>query len=201
MIEEELGTFFLTDFLARHFDRLVIEGLGLDRFPQLRDDYFGHYRSLVYLAQTEDPRLTAKAEAAAERLGLAYERRFTGLGGARPISCDARARMSGASMASLTILYWRDIPSQVIVKAGRKSAKRELSERFIRAIDAAAMRARRDERRRLSRRMAARRSDRLRRRSGDRGRAPPPRGSKPNTTMPGWRSSPNGHESGRGRAR
>ena len=81
MMAEEPGTFFLTDFLARHFDRLVIEGLGLDRFPQLRDDYFGHYRRLVYLAQTDDPALTQKAEGAARRLGLAFERRFTGLGG------------------------------------------------------------------------------------------------------------------------
>ncbi len=75
------GTFYLTDFLVRHFDRLVIKGLGLDRFPQLRDDYFGHYRRLVYLAQFEDEELTAKAKAAAGRLGLAFERRFTGLGG------------------------------------------------------------------------------------------------------------------------
>lgn len=81
MMEEEIGTFFLTDFLARHFDTLVIEGLGLDRFPELRDDLFGHYRKLVYLAQTDDDAVTAKAEAAAARLGLAYERRFTGLGG------------------------------------------------------------------------------------------------------------------------
>jgi hypothetical protein len=81
MMEEELGTFFLTDFLARHFDTLVIEGLGLDRFPQLRDDLFGHYHRLVYLAQTNDAAASAKAEAAAARLGLAYERRFTGLGG------------------------------------------------------------------------------------------------------------------------
>ena len=80
MIEEELGTFFLTDFLARHFDRLVIEGLGLDRYPQLRDDYFGHYKKLVYLAQTDDPAISERAEQAAARLGLAYERRFTGLG-------------------------------------------------------------------------------------------------------------------------
>jgi hypothetical protein len=81
MMEEEPGTFFLTDFLVRHFDRLVIEGLGLDRFPQLRDDYFKHYRRLVYLAQFEDAELTAQAEAAAKRLDLAFERRLTGLGG------------------------------------------------------------------------------------------------------------------------
>ncbi len=81
MAEEEVGTFYLTDFLVRHFDRLVIQGLGLDRFPQLRDDYFGHYRRLVYLAQFEDDELNAKAKAAAERLGLSFERRFTGLGG------------------------------------------------------------------------------------------------------------------------
>jgi Protein of unknown function (DUF1638) len=81
MMEAEPGTFFLTDFLARHFDRLVIKGLGLDRFPQLRDDYFGNYRRLVYLQQFEDEELAARAQAAAERLGLAFERRFTGLGG------------------------------------------------------------------------------------------------------------------------
>ena len=81
MMEEEPGTFFLTDFLVRHFDRLVIAGLGLDRFPQLRDDYFRHYRRLVYLAQFDDNELTLKAEAAAARLGLAFERRLTGLGG------------------------------------------------------------------------------------------------------------------------
>ena len=81
MMEAEPGTFFLTDFLARHFDRLVIEGLGLDRFPQLRDDYFRHYRRLVFLAQTDDPGLTERAEAAALRLELAFERRITGLGG------------------------------------------------------------------------------------------------------------------------
>ncbi len=81
LMEQEPGTFFLTDFLARHFERLVIEGLGLDRFPQLRDDYFGNYRRLVYLAQTDDAALTGSATAAAARLGLAFERRFTGLGG------------------------------------------------------------------------------------------------------------------------
>jgi len=81
LAEEEPGTFYLTDFLARHFDALVIKGLGLDRFPQLRDDYFGAYRRVVHLAQVDDPETTAKARAAARRLGLSYERRFTGLGG------------------------------------------------------------------------------------------------------------------------
>ena len=81
LAEDEPGTFYLTDFLARHFDALVIRGLGLDRFPDLRDDYFGNYRRVVHLAQFEDPDLETKARAAAERLGLAYERRFTGLDG------------------------------------------------------------------------------------------------------------------------
>lgn len=81
LMEEEIGTFFVTDFLARHFDTLVYEGLGLDRHPELRDLIFGNYRKLVYLAQTEDDEASAKAESAAARIGLAYERRFTGLGG------------------------------------------------------------------------------------------------------------------------
>ncbi len=80
---EEPGTFYLTDFLVRHFDALIIRGLGLDRFPQLRDDYFGNNRRVVHLAQFDDPDLAAKAKAAADRLGLAFERRFTGLEGIR----------------------------------------------------------------------------------------------------------------------
>ncbi len=80
MMEAEPGSFFLTDYLARHFERLMIEGLGLDRHPELRDDYFGNYRKLVYLAQTEDADLTRRAIAAAERIGLAFERRSTGYG-------------------------------------------------------------------------------------------------------------------------
>jgi len=80
MMEDEPGSFFLTDYLTRHFERLVIQGLGLDRHPELLPDYFGHYKRLVYLAQTEDAGLTAAAEKAAARLGLAFERRFTGFG-------------------------------------------------------------------------------------------------------------------------
>jgi hypothetical protein len=81
MMQAELGTFFLTDYMVRHFDRLIIEGLWLDRHPELLGQYFGNYRKLVYLAQTEDAELQQKAAAAASRLGLAYEYRFTGFGG------------------------------------------------------------------------------------------------------------------------
>jgi hypothetical protein len=99
MMEEAPGTFFLTDFLARHFQRLVIEGLGLDRFPQLRDDYFGAYTRLIYLAQTDDPELDAKARAGARRLGLAYQRRFTGLGGLAGFIDKTRKAAEGAWVA------------------------------------------------------------------------------------------------------
>jgi len=80
LMEAEPGSFFLTDYLVRHFDRLIIAGLGLDRHPDLLGDYFGNYRRLVYLAQSEDPALVEKARAAAARLGLDFERRYTGFG-------------------------------------------------------------------------------------------------------------------------
>ena len=81
LMDEEPGTFFLTDFLARHFDRLVVRGLGLDRRPELRDRYFAHYTRLVYLAQTDNAEITARAKRAAETLALEFETRFVGFGG------------------------------------------------------------------------------------------------------------------------
>ena len=78
--EDEITTFYLTDFLARQFDAFVWKPLGLDRHPSLRDTYFGHYTKLVYQAQTNDPDLTARAQECAARLGLAFERRDTGYG-------------------------------------------------------------------------------------------------------------------------
>ena len=78
--EEELGTFYLTDFLARQFDTIIWAGLGLDRHPELLPDYFGAYSRLVYLAQSDDADLTDRARTAADRLGLAFERRATGFG-------------------------------------------------------------------------------------------------------------------------
>ena len=76
--EHEAGTYFLTDFLVRSFERLVWRGLGLDRYPELRDDYFGNYSRVVWLAQGPTPRLQARAEAAAAKLGLPLEIRRTG---------------------------------------------------------------------------------------------------------------------------
>ncbi|MBT0961586.1 DUF1638 domain-containing protein [Denitromonas iodatirespirans] len=80
LADAEPGSFYLTDFLVRHFDRLVIRELGIERHPELASQYFGNYRRLVYLAQHEDAHLRALAEQAAERLGLAFEYRFTGYG-------------------------------------------------------------------------------------------------------------------------
>lgn len=79
-LDSEISAFYLTDFLVRQFDAFVWRPMGLDRHPQLRDMYFGNYTKLVYQAQTDDPALDAKAEDCACRLGLAYERRFTGYG-------------------------------------------------------------------------------------------------------------------------
>jgi hypothetical protein len=78
--EDDVTSFFLTDFLARQFRAFVIEPLGLDRYPQLKDMYFGNYTKLVYLSQVKDEGLQEKAREAARYLGLAYEFRFTGYG-------------------------------------------------------------------------------------------------------------------------
>lgn len=78
--EDEFDAFYLTDFLVRQFDAFVWKPMGLDRHPELRDMYFGNYTKLVYQAQLNDAALDAKAEDCARRLGLAYERRFTGYG-------------------------------------------------------------------------------------------------------------------------
>jgi hypothetical protein len=80
LCDEDPATFYLTDFLARHFDRLVRKGLGLDRHPELLPTYFGNYRRLLYLSQQHSPELEEKARAHAEYLGLEFEHRHTGLG-------------------------------------------------------------------------------------------------------------------------
>lgn len=80
LMEEEPGSFFLTDFLVRAFRGTVMKGLGLDRYPELKEDYFRHYQRVVYLAQSDDPELRAKARKIADYLDLALEIRHTGYG-------------------------------------------------------------------------------------------------------------------------
>jgi len=96
LADAELGTFYLTDYLARYFEPLIWEGMGLSANPEMRDAMFGSYTRLVYLAQTDNAKLTAQAEDAARRLDLRFERVFTGYGelgdfieGLRPLASAA----------------------------------------------------------------------------------------------------------------
>ena len=88
---DEITAFYLTDFLVRQFDAFFWKPMGLDRHPNLRDIYFKHYTKLVYQAQTDDPALTEKARDCANRLGLAFERRYTGYGDLETVLRDQSA--------------------------------------------------------------------------------------------------------------
>ena len=96
LAEAEPGTFYLTDFLLRHFDRLVIRGLGLDRHPELHSMYFGNYRKLVYLAQAPKPNSEDQARAVAVWMGLEFEMRQTGYGTLGTTLVDAVTRAANA---------------------------------------------------------------------------------------------------------
>ncbi len=80
MMEEELGTFFLTDWLLRAYEKAVVNGLGLDKRPELAPMYFGNYRRLIYLSQSPTPKLIAKAQAIADSMGWEFEHRNVGYG-------------------------------------------------------------------------------------------------------------------------
>jgi hypothetical protein len=99
MMEEEIGTFFLTDYLVRFFDRVIMEGLGLNRHPELLGDYFGHYRRVVWLAQAPDADLEARANAASAKLGLPLETRVTGLAGLERFLAGSGQRRAQAHLA------------------------------------------------------------------------------------------------------
>jgi hypothetical protein len=99
LCDAEPGTFYLTDFLLRHFDRLVTRGLGLDRHPELAGEYFRNYRKLVYLSQVRAPSAIERARKIAERMGFEFEHRFTGYG-------ELGARLS-ALVASQDGLAWQ----------------------------------------------------------------------------------------------
>ncbi|MBL6597191.1 MAG: DUF1638 domain-containing protein [Candidatus Puniceispirillum sp.] len=79
-MDKALGTFFLTDYMVRHFERIVMKGMALRQYPQLRDLYFAHYTRVLYIAQTRSKTLQEKAQKAACELGLDYEYRYTGYG-------------------------------------------------------------------------------------------------------------------------
>ena len=137
--DEEPGTYYLTDFLVRHFDSLVVRPLGLDRRPELRDDYFHNYRRVLYLSQADDPAMVEDARACADRIGLPFEHRATGyglLGGSL-----ARFVEVAAALPELTVISWRAIPAQVTATDGERNARAALADRFMLAIDEAAMRA------------------------------------------------------------
>ena len=92
--EENPATFYLTDYLARHFDRLVWKGLGLDRHPELLDAYFGNYERLLYISQSDDEALVGRARRCAAALGLRFEHRHVGLGDLP----GSLVRLAGASV-------------------------------------------------------------------------------------------------------
>jgi len=87
--EDDMTSFYMTDFLCRQFEAFFIKPLGLDRHPELAKDFFGNYEKLIYLAQTDDPALEKVARDAATMLGLAYERRATGYGDLEPALAKA----------------------------------------------------------------------------------------------------------------
>ena len=77
--DAEPGTFYLTDYLVTHFDRIIMEGLGISKHPELLEMYFRNYTRVIHLAQSDDPLLTERAEKAADKLGLPCKRVFTGV--------------------------------------------------------------------------------------------------------------------------
>ena len=139
MQEEELGTYYLTDFLARHFESLIVRPFKLDTHPELLPMMFGNYKRLIYLAQTDNDDLRQRARGSGSvpraRVRGAAHRLRRAAAVARPV------RRRERRMPELTIIFWRGIPAQVTAGKGRGAARAQLSERFQEAIDAAAMRA------------------------------------------------------------
>jgi hypothetical protein len=102
MTEAEVGSFYLTDFLLQHFDRLIIRGLGIDQHPELQAMYFGNYKKLTYLAQVPSVEKIAAARHAAQRLGLEFEYHVTGYGELATSLERANAR------ATTSVITWQN---------------------------------------------------------------------------------------------
>ena len=106
LAEAELGTFYLTDFLLQHFERLIIHGLGIDKHPELLPLYFGHYKKLTYLAQVPSEEKMAAGRAAAQRLGLEFEAHVTGYG--ELATSLERAHTLAISTMTESIITWQN---------------------------------------------------------------------------------------------
>ena len=89
MMEEELGSFFLTDYLVRHFETLIIKGFGIDRYPNLKEMYFEHYKRLIYISQVPTDDLMAQAKKSADFLELQFIHRPVGYGELATFMADA----------------------------------------------------------------------------------------------------------------
>jgi hypothetical protein len=107
LAEAELGTFYLTDFLLQHFERLIIHGLGIDKHPELLPIYFGNYTKLTYLAQLPSEEKTAAGRAAAERLGLAFEAHVTGYGELATSLARAHTQAQATTLTE-SIITWQN---------------------------------------------------------------------------------------------
>lgn len=105
LAEAELGTFYLTDFLLQHFERLIIHGLGIDKHPELLPMYFGHYKKLTYLAQVPSEEKMAAGRAAAQRLNLSFETHVTGYG--ELATSLARAHATAKPTMTESIIQWQ----------------------------------------------------------------------------------------------
>ena len=105
LAEAELGTFYLTDFLLQHFERLIIHGLGIDKHPELLPMYFGHYKKLTYLAQVPSEEKMAAGRAAALRLNLVFETHVTGYG--ELATSLARAHATAKTTMTESIIQWQ----------------------------------------------------------------------------------------------
>ena len=142
LAEQEPGTFYLTDFLVRHFERLVAADLGIDRHPELIAEYFRNYRRVVYLVQEAKPERHRARARDRPRMGFDLRVSLSPATGSLARVCAPwpRARTPRHGHA-LIIISWRDIPAQVVVKHGRETAKVQLTHRFQEAVDRAAMRA------------------------------------------------------------
>ena len=106
LAEAELGTFYLTDFLLQHFERLIIHGLGIDKHPELLPMYFGNYKKLTYLAQVASVEKIAAGRVAAQRLGLAFEYHVTGYGGLA--TSLEQAHLQATKTMTESIIQWQN---------------------------------------------------------------------------------------------